>query len=291
LAYDAAISMWTNYLEHLSDRDLALLARIAGRSSGEDILAAARADAHFLDRLLWEPSLFEMLFGSGAEVFSRASPFLTFAVLTHRGARDLARLRFVEEWVGPGRRVPSFAVEDLRAFLEDDARRLYLVGLLASFTRVASGSFWVQSARGWKRKRFSDLDPMRMVELLEALPEPDRPPVYQRLGDLTLFLTGVFPDYAAGRLLPGNQRRLLRHLHLSEDRMDSGRPREPSREMSLLETVGSRSYRLALEGMHDPRSAQVLGDLTQRFDQARRLLDFLTHRYLFPYRDRWYSLT
>src|SRR5947209_4734511 len=226
--------MWTQYLEHLTDRDLALLARVAGLSSPAALASAARDNPALLERVLSEPRLFDMLFDAKSDIFAVASPFLTFAVLTHRGARELSRTPYVEEWIGPGRHVPSFAVEDLRAFLGNDSRRLYLSGLLASFTRVASGSFWVQSARGWRRKRFSDLDPLRLLELLEALPPADRPPVYQRLGDTTLFLTGVFPDYAAGRVLSGSRRRLLRHVQLSEDYMDSGRAPEPSRDMSVL---------------------------------------------------------
>jgi hypothetical protein len=182
-------------------------------------------------------------------------------------------------------------VDDLRAFLDDDARRLYLAELLASFTRVASGSFWVQSGRGWRRKRYSDLDPIRLMELLEELPEHARPPVYRRLGDLTLFLTGVFPDYAGGRLLHGARRRLHRYPLLRDDRMDSGWPRETSHDMDLLERLGSRSYRLALEGADRGAPAQVLAEFSQGFGRARRLLNFLTGSYLFPHRDAWYSLT
>src|SRR5690348_10230268 len=45
--------------------------------------------------------------------------------------------------------------------------------------------------------------------LLEAVPQAERPGVYRRLGDVTLFLTGVFPDYAATRVLgPVNAARL-----------------------------------------------------------------------------------
>jgi hypothetical protein len=282
--------MWPNYLQHLTQSDVALLARVAGLSSPADVGDAIRRDPHFLAWLLAHPALFAVLFGTDAEAFARASPFLTFAVVTHRGASDLARARYIEEWIAPGRRIPSFAVDDLRAFLDDEARRLYIAVLLASFTRVASGSIWVQAERGWKRKRFSDLDPLRLLELLEELPEADRPAVYQRLGDLTLFLTGVFPDYAAGRLLPRTRRRLQRHALFGEDRMDSGWSPEPSRDMSLLEQMGSRSYRRALEGTGQGSTARVLGDFSEGFGQARRLLNFLTTGYLFPYQEQWYSL-
>jgi hypothetical protein len=283
--------MPTHYLEHLTESDVRLLAQVAGVTSPGRFLEVVRQDAHLVSRLLRQPAMYDLLFGRDVEAFARASPFLTFAVLTHRGASELAQARFVEEWIAPGRRVPSFAVDDLRAFLDDDARRLYLAELLASFTRVASGSFWVQSGRGWRRKRYSDLDPIRLMELLEELPEHARPPVYRRLGDLTLFLTGVFPDYAGGRLLHGARRRLHRYPLLRDDRMDSGWPRETSHDMDLLERLGSRSYRLALEGADRGAPAQVLAEFSQGFGRARRLLNFLTGSYLFPHRDAWYSLT
>ena len=42
---------------------------------------------------------------------------------------------------------------------------------------------------------------MRLAGLLDAVPQAERPGVYRRLGDATLFLTGVFPDYATTRAL------------------------------------------------------------------------------------------
>ena len=62
-----------------------------------------------------------------------------------------------------------------------------------------------------RTRRFSELDPVRMAGLLEAVPQAERPGVYRRLGDVALFLTGVFPDYATTRALgPVNAARLLR---------------------------------------------------------------------------------
>src|SRR5205814_4888147 len=100
----------------------------------------------------------------------------------------------------------------LRDFLADTARRLFLAELLASFTRVASGRYRVRVAGRARTRRFSELDPVRLAGLLDAVPEAERPGVYRRLGDVSLFLTGVFPDYAtaAHALGPVNAARLLR---------------------------------------------------------------------------------
>ena len=40
---------------------------------------------------------------------------------------------------------------------------------------------------------------MRLASLLHIVPEDERPGVYRRLGDLALFLTGVFPDHTEMR--------------------------------------------------------------------------------------------
>ena len=48
---------------------------------------------------------------------------------------------------------------------------------------------------------------------LDAVPESDRPGICRRLGDLALFLTGVFPDHSATRAVhPIELERLLRSL-------------------------------------------------------------------------------
>src|SRR5947209_15779846 len=148
------------YLEHFIDADLALLAGSAGHSSIDDFSTYLRANPDALEALLQHPALFHALFGRGEQdVLLRASPFLVFAVLVNRAAQDLAQAQFVEEWIGPGRRVPMFETVRLQDFASDGMRRLFLAEVLASYTHVASGSFYVQTVRGWRRRRFSELDP------------------------------------------------------------------------------------------------------------------------------------
>src|SRR5215211_5973578 len=111
----------------------------------------------------------------------------------HQTAADLEAATFVPEWSSRQGRVAVFDAPALRAFLAAPARRLFLVELLASYVHVASGSVWVQTPRGWRRRRYSELDPVRLAALLEVVDEAERPGVWRRLGDLALFLTGVFP--------------------------------------------------------------------------------------------------
>ena len=269
------------YLEHLTDTDLNLLA-----AAGDSAEAGRNPDA--IEAALDSPALFRTLFSQpGRDPLLQGSPFLLFAVLVHRAARDLNQASFVDEWVGPRQRVPVFDVGGLRDFGAHPIRRFFLTELLASYTHVASGSVMVQTSRGWRRRRFSELDPIRLVELAELLPEAERPSVYRRLGDLSLFLTGVFPDYAAERRIVYRERRQLERAIEAVDRERAAR----RDGVWLLEQVGRRAYRIAQQSA-DRRTqmAAVLGEVSENFAAARRMLNFLTDRYLFPIRQRWFGV-
>src|SRR2546428_3073371 len=181
------------YLEHLSDADLVLLA-----GAGEPI-RPARPGPERIEALIDSPTVFRTLFGTpGRDPLLRGSPFLLFAVLIHRVVRDLGAASFVEEWVGPRQRVPVFDMGGLREFGADPFRRFFLAELLASYTHVSSGSVLVQTTRGWRRRRYSELDPIRLIELAEAVPDAERASVYRRLADPSPFPHRLFPDYPAG---------------------------------------------------------------------------------------------
>jgi hypothetical protein len=282
------------YLEHLSDTDLALLAAAGGFASAGDLSAELRADPARLDGILGDPSVYATLFGAGEQdALLRASPFLVFAVLVARSAIDLTQTRFVQEWVGPGRRVPMFEVKGIQDFLEDPHRRLFLAELLASYTHVASGSIWVQTPRGWRRRRFSELDPLRLIEMAQLAPDSEKPALHRRLGDLALFLTGVFPDYAGTRLLPGHRRqRLERAMRWDPDGPSGSEAQGPPGDMGLLERVGRRSYWLAWRATETSGFdvARILGEVASGFGMARRSLNFVTDRYLFRVRERWFPM-
>jgi hypothetical protein len=269
------------YLEHLADSDLAFL-RAAGESRYD-----LRRDPEQLEAVIDSPETFRALFTvPGRDPLLRGSPFLVFAVMIHRVVRDLGQASFVEEWVGPRQRVPVFDTGSLRDFGADPLRRLFLAELLASYTNVASGSTLVRTSRGWRRRRFSELDPIRLLELAEVVPDADRLSVYRRLGDLSLFLTGIFPDYAGERLVAERERRQLERALGPADRERA----ERRDGVWLLEQLGRRAYRIAEQGA-DRRAmmAGVLAEVSENFAAARRVLNFLTDRYLFPMRRQWFG--
>jgi hypothetical protein len=271
---------------------------VAAEDTGPAVDASSlRGDPEALLRLLEHPGTFRAVLadpgstGPGEAV--PPSPFLVFAVAVQRAAAELASAAHVPERTGPRQRVPLFDAPALRDFLAAPARRLFLAELLASFTRVASGRYRARVGGRMRTRRFSELDPVRLAGLLEAVPQAERPGVYRRLGDVTLFLTGVFPDYATAHALgPVNAARLLRAAQLpaaqlppaQQDRL-AGPP-----GIEFWEHLGARWYRAARD-LAPVATARltVVGEVADRFRQARRVLNHVTDQYLFPSGNPWFT--
>jgi hypothetical protein len=272
------------WFDHLTAEDLSVLRRVASRAgvNASDL----RTDPVALTAVLSHPAAFDAVFAEdGGDTWVRTSPFLTFALVVHRGWIEVQTARHIDEWVGARQRLPVLGDAGIRAFLDGSHRRLFLTELLASYTRVASGSTWVHSGRGWRRRKFSELDPVRLASLLEVFPEEDHAGVYRRLGDLALFLTGVFPDHTElngiGSL---DEQRLLRLSGLRSEPGTTG-------AVATLERLGERWYRLAVRTAHGPLTGTmpVVAEVAQGFSVARRALNYLTDRHLFVHRSTWFG--
>jgi hypothetical protein len=286
-----AESVGNGYADHLTDADLELLATVSqglAEPAGATAGAWLRRHPERIPELIGEPRVFQAVFGPGdaAARAALASPFLIFAVAVHRAAAELASMDHVPERSGPRQRVPLFDAPDLRDFLGSPARRLFLAELLASFTRATGGQY-AAVVRGRPRtRRFSELDLARMAAQLDTVPEADRPGVYRRLGDVALFLTGVFPDYAVAHALgPVSAAPLLRAAQIPQ-RQHEQLTAAPA--IDLFEHLGARWYRVAWS-LAPARTARlaVVADVADRFRQARRVLNHIADRYLFPQGNPW----
>ena len=286
----------SDYASHLTEADARLLdaatRAAAGRGGDTGAAAAWRQDPAALSGLLSDPAVADAVLGHGDDESGAraavASPFLVFAVAVHRAATELASMAHVTERTGPRQRVPLFDAPALRDFLASGDRRLFLAELLASFTRVTSGRYQVRSRGQVRTRRFSELDPVRLAGLLDAVSEAERPGVYRRLGDVALFLTGVFPDYAADRALSlTGAARLLRAARVPAP--DAERL-ATAPALELLEQLGSRWYRAAWD-LTPVRTARlsVVAEVSGRFRQARRVLNHVADRYLFPADNPWFT--
>jgi hypothetical protein len=278
-----------DYADHLTEADLKLLTDVAPVPGGVKPLLTR--DPAAVEGLLADPRVFEAVFGQAAVAAGQAvliSPFLAFGVAVHRAVADLSALDYLPERSGLRQRVPVFDTPELRDFLGSADRRLFLAELLASFTRVASGRYRVRSGGRSRTRRFSELDPVHLAGMLEAVPDDARPGIYRRLGDVSLFLAGVFPDYAAANALgPVDASRLLRAARVPTPDRD-GLAAAPA--LDLLEYLGARWYRAALAAA-PVRTARlaVVGDVADRFRQARRVLNHLADRYLLGPDSPWFA--
>ncbi len=277
------------YRQHLTASDL----RLIGSLVPEATRSAGRPRPGDLDVALGHPDLEAAVFGSGGgdDRLTGVSPFLTFAVAVHRTAARLEGTGFVVERWTSRQRLPVFDVGPLRELLAEPQRRYFLVELLSSYTHVVSGTTWHRTPRGWRRRRFSELDLSRLAELLESVEPAERPGVYRRLGDLALFLTGVFPDHSALGLGPVAQSRLTRVSRLPRAEADRTASLD---SLALLEELGRRFYGLTVRaarthGAPPTVGLSLVGEIAERFADARRVLNVVTDWYLFPLRERWFG--
>lgn len=266
------------FVERLTEHDIEMLASLDDPpTSPEELRERLRSDPEALDGMLAEPRLYELIFESPETgMIAGLTPLLAFAVLVQKSMRDLRSASYVPEWVGAGERLPVFDVDSLREFIDDMTRRYLLSEFLSSFTRITSGSVWVRTERGYRRRRYSELDPVGLAEMVDSLPTGQRSAGYRRLGDVTLFLTGVFPDHTARHPVSGMHRdRLARLAGVdSEEAFDLD-------YVQFLEKVGSASYDRAAEAsLLSPDGQRILHDMAANFIPARRFLNYLADRYL-----------
>ena len=149
---------------------------------------------------------------------------------------------------------------------------------------------WVPTGRGLRRRRVSELDPVQLAGLIDVVPEEERSGVYRRLGDLALFLTGVFPDSSTTRqFAPLAQGRLMRAGGVAAEEVPAFDGIMGLGRVGLLEYLGERWYRLACASAASPATAglRAVADVAGRFGPARRTLNLLADRYLFPLTNYW----
>ena len=289
------------YLEHFTDQDVTLMCLDTPQIALGDRRTFLRGSPDGLEGILSSRRVSEAVFSprTGSDPLLEASPFFVFSVAVHQAAVRLQSAGYVSEPLGPGRRAPLFDVEELRGFVAMPWHRFFLAELLASYTHVRSGSVVVSTPRGLRRQRFSELDPVRFAGLLDVVSEAERPGILRRLGDLALFLTGVFPDYVAKQGFgPIAEGRLLRASGIATAGGEA-LPREPGAAafgdrgaVELLEQLGQRWYGAAVALLTDPlaENVAVLRELPRRFRQARRVLGVVTEQLLFAHRDQWFGL-
>ena len=260
---------------NLREGDLAMLAGALG-TDGDTLRDDLERRPWYANDVLRRPEVVDVvLHGTGPEHLA-VSPLLFFAVLTHHAADELLGSDWVNEWAGPGCRLPVFDVEPLLEFADAPERLLFTARLLASFAEP--GDAPVPADR-------LDLD--ELVDWLGAVEPVDHIVLLRQLGDLALFRAGVFPDSIGATAMSTSQAEHLgRSVGMSDDELshlvDHG---SPSPGLDALETLSSAWYRAAAES--SPAAPVLLRDVAHRIRAARRFLNHAADRYLHHIQPRW----
>lgn len=255
----------------LSDADLEFIVGSAApdAQNRDRLKELIREDADFREAMLADDRLFERV-ASDDEIFLKISPALYFEVLLRRALKDLQAATHTVEQSGT-RRIPVFDAADVSKFLARPDVLEYLAGMLASFTRIQSYVTHVRVAPGVRRRlRFNDMDVDSLVALCAATDEENRLGFYKRIGDVCLFVSGVFPGHARdARYAGAGQSRPVAPIRLR-------------RGLEDYEREGQRYYGLA-EAHPAARAlgmSEVFGLLSAHFTSARKPLTFLARQYL-----------
>ena len=263
------MSAFCKRLAQVSGTDAAFLAGALG-ASAEALKQTLERDLQARAAVLADERVVKQVLGRD-DVLLRITPSLFFEVLLRQAARDLGRTPYTLERTGTVR-VPVFDAGRVCELLEDHGVVLYLADMLASFTRVRSYTFTFRLGEGlWRTIRFHDMDLESLKAFVRVAPEAWRLPLYKRIADVCLFLTGLYPDHLAWEA----------RYPLSRE----PRPRVPGRwrwTNRQCEEEGRAHYRLGAEhelaaelGMRD-----VFLVLSERFDEARKALEYVGGHHL-----------
>lgn len=208
---------------------------------------------------------------SDRDAFLKISPGLYFEILLRKLRRELSGASHTLEGGGT-RKVAVFDAGKVVDLLSRPEVLLYLADMLASFTRVESGSFAIRvRGRAWRRLRFNDVDVDGLIRSLEFAGEEYRLHFYKRIADICLFLLAVFPEYVQASC----------RYPLSGE----ARPRFAGcgiRSPEEYEEEGKKYYKLAAEHPQakDRELSEVFHLLHDGFQVARKPLALIAERYI-----------
>lgn len=254
-------------LDRFTDRDLATLAAATSKSV-EALTDQLRLRPWIAADLLASDDVFDAVMDRKSHPAELVSPFLLFSVLVHRAAGELRDASFVNEWAGMKVRLPVFDIAGVHDFLTDPARVMFLARLLTAFAGPRPFPVPVDD-------RF---DLLSIATWLDAVSDSDRVVLLERLGDLALFLSGVFPDRTGSTWIsPTDAERLGKTVDLDSEAILGLCDSLGLGGLDAYETLGSEWYK----AVSTSRPAPMIADVSYRFRAARRVLNHVADRYLF----------
>lgn len=256
----------------LSDKDLDFLVDTVspGVIDKLKLKQIIREDESFRNAFIDDEKVFRRL-SHEQEAFLKISPALFFEVLLRKVARDLKEVSYTIEKTGTAK-IPVFDTKEVVEFLAKESLLDYLADMLTSFTRIRTYAVSMQIGKHlFENIRINDLDMSRLIGLSETVEESYRLGFYKRIGDICLFILGIFPDYA----------------EYSSRYPFSGQVRPPFRGKARMrledyEKEGRKFYKLAAEhpSAKELDLSEIFWALHQDFQKAKKPLNFISEHYL-----------
>lgn len=260
-------------VEGFTERDITTLADLGGIAVSE-IRESARSRPWEIADLLSSDEVFDGVMDRHAHPLAAVSPRLLFSVLIHRAATHLRTASYLDEWVGVGERLPVYDVEGVHDFLTDYARLGFLTDLLSAFVAPPALPMPVEDP----------LDLAAIAMWLDVVGDDHRVTLLRRMGDVALFLAGVFPDRTGSRPIePIIAESLGRTIGLSPDEMLALCESSGMAGLDAYEKLGSEWYGAASELTTSP----LMADVARRFPSARRVLNHVADRFLYRVDRNW----
>jgi hypothetical protein len=254
----------------LSETDIDVLAQALDQDPGSVENELEHRPWSLLD-VLEDPAVVAAVLKPNNPLHAPTSTYLFFAVITQQASIELRSSTVVNEWNGPGSRLPVFDVAPLREFIEAPGRVLFTARLLATFSEPSKLPVPVGA-----------LDLEGLTDWLDVVVPADRPTLYRHLGDLALFRSGVLADKTGQTALGAiSAERLGRSLDLTSDEiLGLIAPDSFSPGIDAMEALGRSWYRAATETDNEGQLSMVINDIANRFRPARRFLNHLADHYL-----------
>jgi len=266
----------------LSEAELEFLVTAAAPEVGDRarLRRLIETDDDFRQAFIGDEKTFRKVMADD-EVFLKISPRLYFEILLRRARRELEGAGHTIEREGT-QKVAVFDTGEVVNLLSRREIIPYLADMLASFTKVESYAISYRVREGiWRRIRFNDLDLDSLIRFCESVEEEHRLGFFKRIGDICLFLLGLFPEYvhytyqypSSGELRPQISGFMRRS---AEDYREEGR----------------KFYGLAAE--HPAAREFALSDIFSllhgKFRVAQKPLNFIADHYMHSKRHNLFGL-
>lgn len=231
------------------------------RTDYERIREIIRSKPDFIKVMLQDERLFERVVNDD-EILLRISPYLLFTIFLRRAQKDLTESTYTIEQVSRREKIPVFDASGAAELVEDEDVRDYLADMLSSFTRTNSITVYYRKGSFLYKRSYSDMDVDDMIALADMVEDEFKFGLYKRIGDICLFLTGLYPE----------------HVFMTA----TGKGSRAQRTMSDYEREGIEFYRQAAqqEAAEMTGLQPVLELIATRFNLARKPLNLIATKYI-----------